>query len=119
MVNYIYKGYVTKIVDGDTFDITIDLGFTITTKQRLRLLGSEIGINAYEKNSKNPEEKQLALAAMEFTKTKVLNKYVFIRTQKSDSFGRYLAEVFYIEEDQYFNLGNELLRNGLAIPYKR
>ena len=40
-LNYTYKAHVDRVVDGDTFDVTVDLGFRITTYQRLRLAGVE------------------------------------------------------------------------------
>lgn len=118
-INYLYKAKVLNVVDGDTVDVVVDLGFSISTKQRLRLLGSQFGVDTWEKNSKDPVEKSLALAGEKFTTEKVLDKDVFIITQKSDSFGRYLAQIIYRENGIEYNLGDELIKTSLAKPYKR
>lgn len=113
--NYIYKAKIVNIVDGDTVDAIIDVGFQITIAQRLRLNR----INTPEKNSKDEAVKTAALAAQEFTTQRILNKDVVIGTRKSDAFGRYLAEVYYIEEGKERNLSDALLSTGLAVVYKR
>lgn len=59
---YIYKAKIINVVDGDTVDATIDVGFKMTTVQRLRLLG----INTPEKNSKDIFEKSRAIIAKDW-----------------------------------------------------
>lgn len=56
-----YVGKVVKIVDGDTIDVNVDLGFSIKTKQRFRLFG----IDAWEIRGK---ERKLGLKAKEWVK---------------------------------------------------
>lgn len=112
--NYTYKAIVTKIIDGDTIDVVIDLGFHLKFTNRLRLSR----INTYELTSSNPNEKQLALAGKSFTESKVLNKDVIIVTHKADAFGRYLAEVFFVENQIEYNLSDLLLQNNLAVIFK-
>ena len=58
---------VIKVVDGDTIDILIDLGFDLTKKERVRLAG----IDTPECRTKNLEEKELGLEAKEFLKRRL------------------------------------------------
>jgi micrococcal nuclease len=110
-VPYIYKAKIVNIVDGDTFDAVIDVGFKMTTKQRLRLLG----VNTAETNSKDEAQRALAIAAKEFGIANLLNKDVILSTAKSDAFGRYLASVIFDGSKDYATV---LLNEKLAIPYK-
>ncbi|MEK6882381.1 MAG: thermonuclease family protein [Nanoarchaeota archaeon] len=110
---YLYKAKIINIVDGDTIDAEIDVGFKLKTVQRLRLLG----VNTAETHSKDLDQKLLAKQATEFT-SKLLDKNVIIQTEKSDAFGRYLAKVFYIENGIEKDLSNELLVLNLAKVFK-
>ena len=56
---YNYNAKCTRVVDGDTIDATIDLGFGVNIKKRIRLAG----INAPESRTRNKVEKKLGLAA--------------------------------------------------------
>lgn len=112
---YIYKAKIVNVVDGDTVDAIIDVGFQITMAQRLRVNR----INTPETNSKDELIKAKALAAREFTSQALLNKEVIVSTRKSDAFGRYLAEIYYLENGEQKNLSDVLLTQGLAVVYKR
>lgn len=98
-----YTAKVINIVDGDTFDLLIDLGFSVFVKQRVRLAR----INAPE--LKTPEGKQLKSEL-----TYLLDQPVTISTKSKDIYGRYIAEVFY----QNNNLSDQLLRDNKAVAYK-
>lgn len=91
--NYDYKATVTNVVDGDTIDAIVDLGFHIFTTQRFRLFG--VDTPELRGPKANPEA---ANAAKDFTTKHLLNQNVIIRSFKSDSFGRWLCIV---------QLGNE------------
>lgn len=58
---YLYNATLVRVVDGDTVDAMIDLGFDIQVKKRIRLAG----INAPESRTRNKVEKKLGLAAKE------------------------------------------------------
>lgn len=107
---YTYKATIVNVVDGDTVDAVIDVGFKMTTIQRLRLLG----VDTAELTSKDPLERVKAQEAKLYTIEQLLNKSVLINTEKSDSFGRYLATVYVGGID--FN--KSLLEKGLAVPFK-
>lgn len=110
---YIFKATCTNVVDGDTADFVIDVGFKLTTEQRVRFLY----VNTPEKRTKDPLEKEAALKAQEFVEGMILNKDVFIRTYESDAFGRYLGEIFVESEDGSVSVNQLLLLHGYAEPY--
>lgn len=103
--NYARYVQIYNVVDGDTVDGFVDLGYRIWTKQRFRLLG----VNTPEKG------KLGAVEATEFVKSRILNKEVSIQSEKSDSFGRWLATIYY--EGITINL--ELLEKGYAVPFMK
>lgn len=103
---YHYNARIINIVDGDTVDAEIDVGFKIKILHRLRLLH----VDTEEMNSKDPQLRELAKAAKDYLVENLLDQSVTIRTQKSDSFGRYLAEI-YINE---VHLNEQLIDLKLA-----
>jgi micrococcal nuclease len=56
---YRYKAKLVRVVDGDTLDVFVDLGFNVWIKRRVRL----VGIDAYESRTRNKKEKKKGLAA--------------------------------------------------------
>jgi micrococcal nuclease len=103
--NFVRRTKITNIVDGDTVDGFVDLGYRIWTEQRFRLLG----INTPERGQKGFAE------ATEYVKDRILGKEVQLQSEKSDSFGRYLAVIYF--EDAIINV--ELLEKGLAKVYEK
>jgi micrococcal nuclease len=89
---YEYKiSNVLKIVDGDTVDLSLDLGFYVTVVQRIRL----DGVDTPEVHSKDIQEKTLAQEAKQFvTKWFEENKELTIKTKKDDKYGRMLGEIY-------------------------
>jgi micrococcal nuclease len=113
-----YKAYVTNVVDGDTIDVTIDLGFDILVKQRLRLYG----IDTPEIRTKDLVEKEAGMKAKDFVEKAILLKEVMISTykDKKGKFGRYLAEINYFKDNDsevMTSLNVELVDLGLAKIY--
>jgi endonuclease YncB( thermonuclease family) len=104
---YIYTGTVEKVVDGDTLDLQIDLGFGVFTRQRVRLLG----LNAAEHNTDEGKK------AIDFVKAWVAEHgpTFTVRTHqdKKEKYGRYLALVLSGAAD----LGEALLDAGLAVAW--
>src|SRR3990172_4491182 len=92
---YEYYGKVKRVVDGDTVDLDLQLGFDLTLNIRVRMYG----INAPEIHSKNAEEKKSGLVTMKRLEDLVLNKDVVVRTfkDKQEKFGRILAEIFNVD----------------------
>jgi len=111
---YKYKAKVAKIVDGDTIDVVIDLGFKITTNQRIRLRG----INTPETYSvkKGSEEYKKGMAAKEFVIKRIeANSYeAIIETNKyTGKYGRYIGTVWLA--DNTTSLNDELVEKGFAV----
>ena len=111
---WIYNAEVKKVVDGDTFDIVIDLGFDTLRKGRVRLYG----VNTPESRTSNLEEKKQGLAAKEFTEQWLAKagNWVKIETiiDKNEKYGRVLAKVW----DKDGNcLNTDIVASGLAREY--
>lgn len=113
-----YEYYVKKVenvVDGDTIDVTIDLGFDILFQSRVRLAG----IDTPESRTKDLKEKALGLEAKEYLKKALKDaKSVIIKTEKMDSsekYGRILGWV-YINEDT-ISLNDMMINYGYAWGY--
>jgi len=85
---------VTKVVDGDTIDVTLDMGFDILYQQRVRLFG----IDTPESRTRDKEEKKYGLLSKYFLKDALSNgKKITIKTYKGDEtgkFGRILGDVW-------------------------
>ncbi len=110
--NWTYRAMVVNVVDGDTVDADIDVGFHFTSRQRLRLAR----IDAAETNSRDATERLKAQAEKVSVIVKVLGKQVVVQTTKTDSFGRYLAEVWYEDSTgQQQNLSDELIASGVPL----
>ena len=92
-MHYVYKCEVTRVVDGDTVDVDIDLGFGVwLRKQRIRMLG----IDTPESRTRDLEEKKYGKAAAAFLKEQIEKGKVSLRTSKDGKgkFGRILGELF-------------------------
>lgn len=101
---YQYVATVENVVDGDTLDVVIDLGFKISSKQRLRLARVD-----------TPERTQPGYAAAgDFVREMVLNKTVTVHTEKVTKYGYYLAEI-YLPDGK--TLSDLLIEKKLGVPY--
>jgi micrococcal nuclease len=111
---WIYNAEVKKIVDGDTFDIIIDLGFDTFKKGRVRLYG----VNTPESRTKDLAEKQMGLAAKEFTDQWIQrsNNKIKVETilDKNEKYGRILARVW---NEAGECLNTDIVNSGLAREY--
>lgn len=100
---YEYKAKVTNVVDGDTLDALVDLGFKVQTLQRLRLARVD-----------TPERAQPGYgAARDFVKQLVEGKDVTMRTHKVSKWGYFLADISIEGRD----IADMLLAAGLAKAY--
>jgi micrococcal nuclease len=106
---------VTKVVDGDTIDVDIDLGFNISFSQRVRLAG----IDAPESRTKDLREKALGLEVKNKVKVSMESaKKVVIKTELPDStekYGRILGWVYLDGADK--SLNEQLIEEGYAWEY--
>ena len=106
---------VKGVVDGDTIDVIIDLGFDILFSSRVRLAG----IDTPESRTTDKAEKALGLEAKEYLKKQLKDvKSVVIRTEKMDSsekYGRILGWVYVNGESDSVN--NKMIKDGYAWGY--
>lgn len=106
---------VIKVVDGDTIDVEIDLGFDISITQRVRLAG----IDTPESRTRDLEEKALGLEVKELLKHKLEEaETIVIKTEKPDStgkFGRVIGWLHLDHEEVSFN--QTLVASGYAWEY--
>ena len=108
---YIYKAKCLRVVDGDTIDAQIDLGFDTHKVIRIRL----VGINAAESRTKDLWEKERWLAAKKFVKDilkKHQNKFI-LESQGVGKYGRCLGEIFLGD----VKLNDLLISEGHAVAY--
>jgi len=113
-----YEYYVRKVenvVDGDTIDVLIDLGFDILFASRVRLAG----IDTPESRTKDLSEKALGLEAKEYLKKSLKDaKSVVIKTEKMDSsekYGRILGWVYV--DGNTISLNDMMINDGYAWGY--
>lgn len=110
---YVYNVTIVKIVDGDTFVADVDLGFSIFSRQVFRIYG----INTPEVIGKSKSE---GLKSKVYVQNKLpvgLKTTIKTYKDKKEKYGRYLAEIYYLDHDVYHNLGQELVNMKLAVKY--
>ena len=110
-----YVKKVENVVDGDTIDVVIDLGFDIMFASRVRLAG----IDTPESRTKDLKEKALGLESKEYLKKHLKDaKSVVIKTEKMDSsekYGRILGWLYVNGETESVN--DKMINNGYAWGY--
>ena len=104
-----FQAKVRRVVDGDTLDLDIDLGFHITLSERVRLMG----IDTPETRSRDPIEKSSGLIAKDFVIDFVADGSVVIKVHGFGKFGRPLVDLFV----DGHNLNHKLVDLGYAAPY--
>ena len=109
---YTYKAEILKVVDGDTVDVKIDLGFSVYVIHRIRLNG----IDTPEKNDKDAEVRALAdVAHKRLLELCPVGSTVTLETFKADKYGRYLADIY--TETHTDSVNQLLVEEQLAKPY--
>ena len=110
---------VVKVVDGDTIDVIIDLGFDLYKKERVRVAG----VDTPEKRTRNLEEKELGIDATNWIKDQLESAIdgeddLVIRTEIDGGFGKYgrLLGWLYIGEDTEF-INERMIKEGYAWSY--
>ena len=110
---YEYSCKVTRVVDGDTVDVVLDLGFSILHKCRVRLYA----IDTPESRTRDKDEKARGKLAGKYLKDAIDNgKKVVLRSKLKDSkgkYGRVLGEI--IVDD--ININVAMIENYLAVAY--
>ena len=108
---YTYKVTIDRVVDGDTVDVHIDLGFNVTAFKRIRLFG----INAPETRTKDLEEKRKGIESKEWLEKLLTSPKIILMTEKDDTgkYGRVLGTFFVAG----ININELMLTSKLALPY--
>ena len=119
MDKYIYRAKLERVVDGDTIDALIDVGFNIWFKKRIRFMG----LDTWECRTRNLEEKKKGLAAKARTKElleKISSKsgYFRLKSYGLGKYGRVLGELFIMDkEGKQWNINETLISEGHAYVY--
>lgn len=113
-----------RVIDGDTIDVCIDLGFDVMTRKRCRLLG----IDTPESRTTDKEEKKYGilskkklrewcLKCIESDKDDIRLELRCKKGNTSDKYGRVLAEIWVIDGDTETNINKWMCDNHYAVPY--
>ena len=120
MEKYIYRGKLDRVVDGDTIDALIDVGFDIWIKKRIRYSG----IDTWESRTRNLEEKAKGLEAKARNKELLMevsskSGYFRLKSYGVGKYGRVLGEIF-IEDakGKQYNINETLIKEGHAYVYE-
>ena len=110
---------INRVVDGDTIDVTIDLGFDLYKKERVRIAG----VDTPEKRTRDLEEKALGIDATNWLKDKLTetikgDEELVIRTELKGGVGKYgrLLGWLYVGDDE-FSLNEQMITEGYAWAY--
>lgn len=118
---YEYTAEVVRVIDGDTVELDVDLGFNIRARETFRLAG----INAPELRKTKPgeepssgEKAMLGLSAMLLTQQDDVTGFCPVRilTGKRDKYGRWLATIF-VGDAFDVNVNETMIERGFAVPY--
>ena len=106
---------ITKVVDGDTVDVDIDLGFsTVLKKQRVRLMG----IDTPESRTRDLVEKLFGKAAKAHLKKLLSEGDITLVSHDKGKFGRILGELFvHLEDETVVNANQQMIDDHHAVEY--
>tara|TARA_Y100001972_G_scaffold86044_1_gene105279 strand:- start:8 stop:397 length:390 start_codon:yes stop_codon:yes gene_type:complete len=120
MEKYIYRGKLERVVDGDTIDALIDVGFDIWIKKRIRYSG----IDTWESRTRDLEEKAKGLEAKARNKELLMEVsskpgYFRLKSFGVGKYGRVLGEI-YIQDsnNNTICINNQLINEGHAYIYE-
>tara|TARA_R100000963_G_C4641543_1_gene105176 strand:+ start:1907 stop:2317 length:411 start_codon:yes stop_codon:yes gene_type:complete len=110
---YEYNAIVTRIIDGDTIDVNIQLGFDVVLyKQRIRLHG----IDTPESRTRDKEEKVRGLISKAYVQEKCpVNSTIRLKSKDRGKFGRILGVIY--ELDSNISINQKMCEEGYAVPY--
>ena len=109
---YTYKAKLDRVIDGDTIDANIDLGFDITIHKRIRLTG----IDTPESRTRDLEEKARGLASKARLIELLGDGEFILESREVGKFGRVLGTIYTIAEES-ININDTLVEEGYAVEY--
>ena len=116
---YIYKAKLDRVVDGDTIDVHIDLGFDVSVKKRVRF----VGMNTPESRTRDLKEKALGLAAKDRVKAILAENSSFtLESTELGKYGRVLGKIHITILNgkdclTQVCLNDQLIKEGHAVEY--
>ena len=120
MEKYIYRGKLERVVDGDTIDALIDVGFDICVKKRIRYSG----IDTWESRTRDLEEKAKGLEAKARNKELLMEVsskpgYFRLKSFGVGKYGRVLGEIYIQDSNKNtICINNQLINEGHAYIYE-
>jgi len=119
MDKYIYRAKLDRVVDGDTIDAMIDVGFDIWVKKRIR----DMGVDTWEARTRDLDEKKKGLAAKArnkelLEKVSAKSGYFRLKSYGVGKYGRVLGELFIMDANGVqMNINETLIKEGHAYVY--
>ena len=109
---YEYKVTVDRVIDGDTVDVDVHLGFNvILSKQRVRLHG----IDTPESRTRNKEEKVRGHISKEYLKNACESSTIRLQSKDRGKFGRILGVLY--KDNETISINQKMCEEGYAVPY--
>jgi len=110
-----YKAKVVRVIDGDTIEVMIDLGFYLSIREKVRLAN----INAYEiklGKTTTQADKDKGLEAKAFLENMLADQEITLKTVKiRGKYGRFIANVFVDDNGMVVNVNDLLIQKGYAV----
>jgi micrococcal nuclease len=116
---YEYNVRIDRVVDGDTVDCWIDLGYNLQIHKRIRFAG----VNAPETRTRDLEEKKLGLIAKEWLIDKIdpkavgSSKEIMLKSYEYGKYGRVIGELFIVSGSRKQSINKMMLAEGLVTEY--
>jgi len=113
---YFYKAQIERVLDGDTVDVDVDLGFDVSTRKRVRVHG----INAPETRTRDKAVKIRGIEAknMLIHLNDLFGPTIFLASHGMGKYGRVLGDVwFQVDKTYWINLAQLMVGENLATPY--
>jgi len=123
---YFYSISNIRVIDGDTIDADIDLGFSISIRRRVRLEGIDAPETRLQSKISDPEERKkeklLGIKSKDFLYSICESNKIYLISNKLDKYGRVLGEIFLIEDDlgveeSYVSINQLMISKGYASAY--
>ena len=112
MKPYTYKAECLRVVDGDTIDVRLDLGFNIYHKGRVRLMG----IDTPESRTRDLEEKKFGFLAKQYLKDWIhQHNHILVESTEKGKFGRILGNIWNPDGTECVNI--KIIEDHHAVPY--
>ena len=103
---------IKKVIDGDTFDCIIDLGFDVLLEARVRMMG----IDTPESRTRDLEEKKFGLLAKEYLVMKLEAEDIIVRTEVDNEKGKFGRILGWVWADDV-NINQQMIDENMAVAY--